>query len=503
MNRSLILLFVAAILSVGMMVGVVSPSLAETTSTPPVSEPLIMRMSDGRFYHPVSGLTAATREELLVRIQAPTASSTTPPMFEVPAVSPVVVAPPSQSTDAAPPVVLAARRAKTLLLAEQSPTQTLKKKPSDWRVVTLAVWNSLNDDVRLITIEKNGTNVRNVSAPDIGVSVRGGSGYDTDYRLAPETSVVVGVRYPIIETVKQKKAASYKVREMVYVPYGQSVHTDAVVRWGKIVLDRLVATALEEARAKRVMSRAFPGRLLADAADPVALKSIMAIEHLDHASVGRGADDRLELFYVELALNEGDAFHQDVSSAGAGGLLQFIPSTYASVVRRWPQLSLLPDFHEGMGNLPNAIKAGVAYLDDVWSDLPSQARDPKVASPENMRAYLIAAYNTGGIRVRRAINLFGDAWDKDYRKDWERLDAKQTDFAMAVHRLKKQLPTVKNATTKKKVASDLALARANYAKVTDELSVLERSRLKAETLGYLLKYRLVAPRMKTSVIAMN
>ncbi len=506
MNRSLIPLFAVMLLSVGILLGVASPSHAETTSTSSASEPLIMRMSDGRFYHPASGLIAATREELLVRIQAPSASSTPPVVVEVPLPPPPVpVSPPSAIE--APPVVLAARRAKVLLLADQKPTHTLTKKPSDWREVTLAVWNSLNDEVRLITIEKNGTSVRNVSASDIGVSFRGGAGYDTDYRVTPETSMVVGVRYPIIETVtqkvKRKKVTSYKAHEMVYVPYGQSVHTEAVVHWGKIVLDKLVATALSEARAKQVMSKAFPGKLLADAADPVALKSIMAIEHLDHASVGRGADDRLELFYVELALNEGDAFHQDVSSAGANGLLQFIPSTYASVVKRWPQLSLVSDFHEGMGNLPNAIKAGIAYLDDVWSDLPAQARDPKVTSPESMRAYLIAAYNTGGIRVRRAINRFGDAWDKDYRKDWERLDAKQTDLAMTVHRLKNKLKKEKVAATKKKLTRELATAQADYANVTDDLDALDRSRLKSETISYLLKYRLVAPRMKVSEIAMN
>ena len=156
-----------------------------------------------------------------------------------------------------------------------------------------------------------------------------------------------------------------------------------------------------------------------------------------------------------------------------------------------------------MGNLPNAIKAGVAYLDDVWSDLPAQARDPKVTSPENMRAYLIAAYNTGGIRVRRAINRFGEAWDKDYRKDWERLDAKQTDLAMTVHRLKNKLKKEKVAATKKKLTRELATAQADYTNATDDLDALDRSRLKSETISYLLKYRLVAPRMKVSEVAMN
>lgn len=475
-----------------MMIGGVSLSHAQTTSTASASEPLILHMSDGRFYHPASGLIASSREALLESIERRSAPSSTIPAIEE--------APPR--LDAAPPVVQAARRAKTMLLADQKLVQTLKKQPSDWREVTLAVWNSSSNDVQLVMIEKKGTSIRNVSS-NMQVSVRGGSGYDTDYAVLPAGHVVVGVRYPIVETIKQKKTTTYRVHEMVYVPYGQSVHTDQVVRWGKITLDRLVATALEDAHTKRVMSKAFPGRLLADAADPVALKSIMAIEHLDHASVGRGADDRLELFYVELALNEGDAFHQDISSAGANGLLQFIPATYASVVKRWPELSLTQDFHAGTGDLTNAIKAEIAYLDDVWSDLPPQARDPKITSPETMRAYLIAAYNTGGVRVRRAINRFGEAWDKSHRPEWDRLDAKQTELAMAVHSLKKKLKTEKLASTKKKLTRELATTQANYEQITADLEALDRSRLKAETISYLLKYRLVAPRMKLTQVAVN
>jgi hypothetical protein len=266
-----------------------------------------------------------------------------------------------------------------------------------------------------------------------------------------------------------------------------------------VVLDRLVQDALQDIRSKNIPSKAFPGKLLADVADPVVFKSIMAIEHMDHASVRSGADDRLDLFYLELGLNEQNAFHQEISSAGANGLLQFIPSTYAAVVRQWPSLNLIKDFHEGTGHLPNALKAQIAYLDGVWFDLPVQARDPYVTSPESMRAYLIAAYNTGGIRVRRAITRFGAAWDGNYRADWEKLDAKQTELAIAINRLKKKVAAEKVASKKKTLQAELATTQKKHTQVTAELEALDRSRLKAETLGYLQKYRLIAPRMKQPV----
>lgn len=467
--------------------------LAETAADP--SEPLILRMADGRFYHPGTGTIAFSREEILRLVGAPV----TPPSVAVPSSS-VVSSPIPPALDGAPRVVLAARRALSLLGENVQPKRVVKQKPSDWREVSLAIWDPGTDEVQLVTFEKNGNKLRNLPA-GIGLSVRGGSGYDTDYAVTPAHKIVVGVRYPGIDQIKQGSAVSYQLRDIVYVPYSKTIHTEEVVTWGKRVLDDLVNRALQDIRGKAIASRAFPGKLLADVADPVALKSIMAIEHLDHRSVGRGADDRLELFYVELALNEGGAFRHDVSSAGANGLLQFIPSTYASMVKRWPTLNLIPDFKAGTADLSNAIKAQIAYLDDVWSDLPAQAKDLKATSPEQMRAYLIAAYNTGGVRVRRAIVAWGSAWDQDYRKEWEKLDAKQTELGRAIYRLKQKVAVEKQATVKKKLTNELAVIRTQHAKVTADLETLDRSRLKAETLGYLYKYRLVAPRMKNAELA--
>lgn len=491
--------FLAPLFAISVACGLPPAVLAETSSTTNITEPVILRMADGRFYHPGTGTIAFSQEELR-RLISPAPIAPAPPESLIPVSPPPVYTSPIPSTDEVPRVVVAARRALALLEPTTQPKRVVKQKPSDWRQVSAVIWDSATDELQVISFEKNGTNVRNLPA-GVNLTVRGGLGYDTDYAITPEQKMVVAVRYPGIDQVRHGKTVQYQLRDIVYVPYSKTVHTDEVVSWGKVVLDRLVVHALDEIRAKGVKSRAFPEKLLADAADPVALKSIMAIEHLDHRSVGRGADDRLELFYVELALNEGGAFRHDVSSAGANGLLQFIPSTYASMVKRWPALNLIADFHAGTANLANAIKAQIAYLDDVWSDLPAQAKDAKVTSPEQMRAYLIAAYNTGGVRVRRAINAWGSAWDQDYRKEWEKLDAKQTELGMAIFRLKKKVAAEKGSSAKKKLNAELVKVRAQHVKVTEELEALDRSRLKAETLGYLYKYRLVAPRMKKSEIA--
>ena len=65
---------------------------------------------------------------------------------------------------------------------------------------------------------------------------------------------------------------------------------------------------------------------------------------------------------MKLAANEDSAFDAAISSAGAAGLVQFIPSTYALMVKKRPDLGLIPDFREGMANHRNAVKAQVASL---------------------------------------------------------------------------------------------------------------------------------------------
>lgn len=497
LSRSFFVLLCASILIGGCV------PLAQAQSSESVLPPLILRTSNGSYTDIRSGLSAATEAELLARLAgAPLPEPTPVPAPSIPTPSPASPVDPAVPAFlngiAAPRVISAVRRAHVLLEAGREPVRSVKQKPTDWRTVTLALWDKDSDQIRLISLEKNGSSLRNVPS-DLQIQVRGGSGYDTDYAVVPAQNVVVGVRYPLWQTVVEKKVTVYTLRQMIYVPYSKSLHTQEVIDWGKVVLDRLVQDALQDIRAKNIPSKAFPGKLLADVADPVALKSIMAIEHMDHGSVRSGADDRLDLFYLELGLNEQNAFHQEISSAGANGLLQFIPSTYAAVVRQWPSLNLIKDFHEGTGNLPNALKAQIAYLDGVWFDLPSQARDPYVTSPESMRAYLIAAYNTGGIRVRRAITKFGAAWDGNYRADWEALDNKQTDLAIAINRLKKKITAEKQASKKKTMQAELATTQKKHAQVTAELEALDRSRLKLETLGYLQKYRLIAPRMKQVV----
>src|SRR4029434_11165512 len=67
------------------------------------------------------------------------------------------------------------------------------------------------------------------------------------------------------------------------------------------------------------------------------------------------------------ALNELDTYRYSVSVAGAGGMVQMIPSTYQMLRRMHPGIGLNPDFVYGMRNHGNALEAMLLYVMDTWN----------------------------------------------------------------------------------------------------------------------------------------
>ena len=94
------------------------------------------------------------------------------------------------------------------------------------------------------------------------------------------------------------------------------------------------------------------------------------VEHTDHKRFEH--EDHAALF-AEIrtlyALNAGDTFRYSVSTAGAGGMIQMIPQTYAAIRARHPEVGLEADFVTGMRDHQNASKAMLLYMQDTWNGL--------------------------------------------------------------------------------------------------------------------------------------
>ncbi len=137
------------------------------------------------------------------------------------------------------------------------------------------------------------------------------------------------------------------------------------------------------------------------------------VEHVDHARFKN--ESRADLYneiFALFALNELNTYRYSVSSAGAGGMVQMIPSTYQMIRRQHPSVGLNPDFVAGMRNHGNALEAMLLYMQDTWNDLAlnmdvleamrqNQATQPELAA---------AGYNSNPARLPLYIRRGGAGW---------------------------------------------------------------------------------------------
>lgn len=343
-----------------------------------------------------------------------------------------------------PPTILdAVRRARTTLAERLKEREAARKEPrtvTSMAVpadVTLALWNRATDAITLVEAAKSGTTlvVNTPGAPSIKV-VYNATIY-SQYEADPASgSVVLGLIYPVREKLKRNL---YVERETVYMPYSSEFYVPEMLSAGSDYLSYLIQEAFDELKKKEIRSRAFPDRLLTEVIDPYLVKSIVVIEHSDHKSLLSGSDPERTVgrFLVKLATNEDAAFGLAMSHAGASGLAQFIPSTYALLVRTRPDLGLIPDFGRGMADHKNAIIAQAALLDMNLADMPAQIRALHVQDRTKTGEFLAAAYNGGSTRVKRAWTTFGDKWSESTADRRLRRSALRNETVWYVAKLRK------------------------------------------------------------------
>lgn len=393
----------------------------------------VFQMQDGRFFHPASNTMTATLEELEQKIGP----------LPLPPSEPTTATEAPVATLPASPVLAAVERARQELLPRL--TESTSTEDSDWKKVEVMIWNQKTDALRSVTILKNGAKIKPVEGDAAGLRVTYANGVNSTF-VAKEQEVIVAVRYPIAISIGTKKKPLFKNQDVIYTPYSGGVHTQDTVLEGSAFIDQMYDKVFERIQQSGAMSKAYPGKTLADATDLELAKLILMIEHVDNTSVKDDALRQVERFLVTMAMNKEDAYDYSRSSAGALGLVQFIPSTYASMVRLYPALKLNPDFEVAMRDPETSLTAQVVYLDYLLAQFPQETRDKAGLFPSLTQELVAAAYNGGPARVKKAMVVWEENLDPEER-----------------------------------------------------LHVLERSRLKKETMQYVVKLRLVRPALMRHV----
>lgn len=463
-------------------------------------EPNIVLQADGTYLDTVTGTRAPTIEGVMGMV-----AGLSPSAPSAPSVQPAVIAEPEAPTPAAVSsgsLKDAVVRARTMLEARVAEMKAKQKKPKTAANtaaavdVTVAVWNRLTDEIRFVEAKKNGTKLNTDDVgDDIGLAVRRTNGVNSEFVLDDADHYVVGVQYPIFHEKWLKKKKYYELEDVIYVPWSEKLQTQEIIDWGRSTLDGFVAGVYQELRDKNIKSRAFPDRLMADVIDPALVKSIIVIEHVSLATVARSPKFAADSVQVILATNQNDAYAYSRSSAGAKGLVQFIPSTYKLLTGR-KDIGLIKDFEKGMSDPHNAIKAEVAYLDAELATMPLAVKDLYYVNPMRVNEYLAASYNGGSGRIRRAVKAWGD--------DWSNTHAAEAADAMAKHdRLIDRGEAVKalirkggDAKSIKKLQAELADIRVKYRALAAQAKNYRDKSIRAETAQYVEKLRLTMPVFK-------
>jgi hypothetical protein len=398
-------------------------------------------------------------------------------------------------------IFAAVKRARTLL-QEQVNQVALDKKVKSKTVtsrnvtlgLTLAVWNEVSDEIEFVKIKKFNLQITTVSDRPYKFKVVRDNGVNSEFEIVGESNLhVLALIHPIFVDIGTTKRPKYRLDDVVYVPYSSYLKKPEIIQAGKDYLNKNVQAVYQELRALGVRSRAFPDLSLAEAISPEVVKSIIAIEHIGVSLLVLGnTEDYLENFYIILATNENTAYAYSRSTASARGLAQFIPSTYASLVKKRPDLVLVKDFVQGTTDPYNIIKAQIAYLDLSLTELSQAVRQAHEGDGLTIGSYLAAMYNGGGTRTRRAIKLWGDAWAEDHRVQVAEFKKQASSAQYEVNRLKKALAkSGLTAAEKKKLNTELQTYKSKVISFTNQAATAESSRLKLETVLYVAKFKLV------------
>ncbi len=234
--------------------------------------------------------------------------------------------------------------------------------------------------LRVRTIRVNGVNTPIVIIDDSG-----------------EAQLPLMVQYPVVRDGRFMETA-------YYMSTHPGLGTPEVINAGRYYVRNVIEIARERLKEKGITIQPK----IADIAERLA-----TVEHVDHDRFRKEYHQNVynDIFTL-YALNEGQTYRYSVSSAGAGGMVQMIPSTYR-MVRSWhPNVPLIPDFVEGMRNHVNAAQAMLLYMQRTWNDLVASptVADAFASGVATQDQLMAAGYNSNPAKIAGYINRGGENW---------------------------------------------------------------------------------------------
>lgn len=224
---------------------------------------------------------------------------------------------------------------------------------------------------------------------------------------------VYGRKFPVFDNKllkrRQWRAVAQTAQPIVYLPFTEDTFDPGFVSGGKEFLVATAQRAIDELRAARVPSAAFPGELLADSIPLQVITTLAVIEQTDDGDYLTKQSLAFDEVLSQYGLKQEEAYRYSVSVADALGPMQFTNrrgnGTYSLVVRRCPRANLDPVFESGATNLLNAMKAAVCLLDIELAQMRADIRHAYRENPAVLGIFPVAAYNGGPRNVTKLYRV--------------------------------------------------------------------------------------------------
>lgn len=378
--------------------------------------------------------------------------------------------------------------------------KNIKNKKTGKTTRTLTGYNLWAKDIALAVLDPATRNVAIVKGmqegkkmsfndPAAEIKLKSFNGVNSKFQISrPENGAVIALKYLITGPESgSKEAIESALSEAIYVPSSPSLAGADVLKYGEDYLNTVIKQAVAELQT--VPSQSFPGKMLTEAIRPALIKALVYAEHTDTSAILSENDEAVKNtinnLNVLFAANEGDAYKYSVSSAGARGIAQFMPGTYAGLAQRHPEAGLISDFVLGMSDHKNSIKAMYLLLDDYAGAVRAKASGGFAEG--QIFDYGAASYNGGVTRVAKAVNMFGVNWNADQSNQAATLNAQAGGLKSHISSLASQIKKAKDKKTKTALQGELDSAKSSLAQTQNQLAALKDATLRNETLNYLKK----------------
>ena len=415
-NRSFPLL----ILTVVVFATATRVSAQAPTPAPAATRPRIVAASQQQTQTPVQVPTLPTQNPAPRPSATQTPVPTTPAQTVAPTATPSVVQSPTVAPSTQPFVPsVPLQPARPLSVAKFRERAAEAQKLMRSRLTLTSATPSLAF-VTIAALEQDSSKIHTLSVPKETFLTRGtdvvlttAQGLNVRLQVVRPNYVNTAVTISEVTTGKQltplvveypiEKFGSF--REMAYYTSAHpALLTPDVSRHGQTYVHNMLNLAAQRLKEK--------GKTISPEIVDIA-ERLCLVEHVDHDRFRR--EDRGRIYsevHALFGLNELDTYRYSVSSAGAGGMVQMIPSTYQMVRRMHPAVGLNPDFVLGMRNHGNALEAMLLYMQDTWNGLAlnQDVLDAMVAKDATKSELMAAGYNSNPARLPLYLRRGGSSW---------------------------------------------------------------------------------------------